>query len=51
MVTLHHTCDECGSEFTIRYDETECESDPQNCPFCGEYLVYDSEDVNDDDDE
>jgi DNA replicative helicase MCM subunit Mcm2 (Cdc46/Mcm family) len=49
MSSLHHVCNECGSEFTIKYDENQCESDPQNCPFCGEY-IYDL-DVNDDDDE
>lgn len=48
MATLHHSCDECGSEFSIRYDEDQVESDPQNCPFCGEY-IYDLEEVDDDD--
>ena len=46
MVTLHHNCGECSSEFNIKYDELECEDAPHYCPFCGEYLVdeLDSED-------
>lgn len=47
MASLHHNCDACGSEFTIRYDENQCEDDPHFCPFCGEMLV-DVEDVSDD---
>lgn len=48
MATLHHLCDECGSEFKIKYDENQCESDPQYCSFCGEY-IYDLEKVDEDD--
>lgn len=47
MATLHHHCEECNSEFSIKYDEEQCESDPQNCPFCGEY-IYDLGEVDDD---
>jgi DNA-directed RNA polymerase subunit RPC12/RpoP len=39
MAALHHICDECGSEFTLKYDETLVEDDPQLCPFCGEYIL------------
>ena len=48
MVKLHHICDACASEFTIHYDENQCEDDPHFCPFCGEMLV-DVEDVGIDD--
>lgn len=48
MATMHHTCDECGSEFSIKYDENQVESDPQNCPFCGEY-IYELGDLEEDD--
>jgi hypothetical protein len=47
MVTLHHNCGECSSEFNIKYDELECEDAPHYCPFCGEYLV-DELDIEDD---
>jgi DNA-directed RNA polymerase subunit RPC12/RpoP len=48
MSSLHHTCGECSSEFTIKYDEHECESDPLHCPFCGEYIL-DMDKVEDED--
>jgi DNA-directed RNA polymerase subunit RPC12/RpoP len=48
MASIHHTCDTCGSEFTIKYDETICESDPIHCPFCAEYMV-ESEEFEDED--
>lgn len=47
MKNLHHVCDNCGSDFTIKYDDTQTESDPLHCPFCAEYIV-DSEEVDDD---
>jgi len=50
MVTLHHICDECGSEFTIKYDEDQTEDSPHYCTFCGEMLI-DTEDISEDEDE
>ena len=47
MTNLHHVCDNCGSEFTIKYDDSQTESDPLHCPFCAEYIV-ESEEVDDD---
>lgn len=47
MASLHHVCEACGSEFTIRYDENQCEDDPHFCSFCGEMLV-DIEDISND---
>jgi DNA-directed RNA polymerase subunit RPC12/RpoP len=48
MTNLKHTCDNCDSEFTIKYDEENTETDPIHCPFCGEYLIevedFDNED-------
>jgi hypothetical protein len=38
---LKHICDECDSKFKIIYDEIDCESDPQFCPFCAEYIIVD----------
>jgi len=50
MATLHHTCSACSSEFTIKYDDEQIESDPQNCPFCGEYILEDMDNIEDEDD-
>jgi hypothetical protein len=50
MSTKHHVCDNCNSEFKIKYDETQCESDPIYCPFCSEYMI-ETDDYGDDDDE
>lgn len=48
---IQHTCTACSSEFTISYDEMQTESEPTNCPFCGEYLLLDDEDFGDEDDD
>jgi uncharacterized protein with PIN domain len=40
MKTLRHLCDECNSEFTLKYDEEIVESDPLHCPFCGTYIYW-----------
>ena len=48
---IHHECTACGSEFTISYNEMETESEPTNCPFCGEYLLLEDEDFEDEYDE
>jgi len=50
MRTLHHLCDECNSEFTLKYDEEIVESDPLHCPFCGTYIL-ELEENDDDEDE
>lgn len=39
MTTLHHTCDNCSSEFTIKYDQEQVEDDPHFCSFCGEFMI------------
>ena len=49
MASLQHTCDNCESTFTIKYDDSQTESDPIHCPFCGEYLI-EAENFGDDDD-
>jgi predicted nucleic acid-binding Zn-ribbon protein len=46
---INHTCSACGSEFGISYDEMHTETDPNFCPFCGEYLILDEDDFNDKD--
>lgn len=49
MTKITHECENCGSKFSITYDEDECESDPISCPFCQEYLFLDDDEVSDDD--
>ena len=48
MAVIHHTCEDCNSEFTIKYDPDICDSDPLHCPFCSAYILepeeYDDED-------
>jgi len=39
MNSVHHHCEDCESEFTLRYDENKCEDDPTFCPFCGSYIL------------
>jgi len=53
---IQHECTACGSVFTIIYNEMNTESDPTHCPFCGEYLIldydnFDDEDLHDDENE
>jgi predicted nucleic acid-binding Zn-ribbon protein len=48
MKTINHTCDECDSEFQIRYDVEKCEDSPTFCPFCSSYILDKDEYVDDD---
>lgn len=51
MTTLNHVCDNCESEFTLRYNEELCDDDPIYCPFCSEYILLDSENIPNEDDD
>ena len=48
MASLHHSCDNCGSEFTVKYNEEAVEDAPHYCPFCCEMIV-DIDEFEDDD--
>lgn len=51
MVDESHECDDCGSSFTIQYEEN---NELQYCPFCGGDLMHmidDEDDIWDDEDE
>ena len=50
MATLNHTCDNCESEFTLKYNEELCDDDPIYCPFCSEYILLDGENIPEEDD-
>jgi hypothetical protein len=38
MPSIKHSCNDCDSNFIIRYDDRSCDSDPTYCPFCSGYL-------------
>lgn len=48
MNSISHTCDNCDSEFTIKYNEENVADDPHYCPFCAEMIV-DVDNLDDDD--
>jgi len=50
MASIKHSCDNCGSNFTIRFDEDQVEDNPSFCPFCAEMFV-DIDELEEDDDE
>lgn len=50
MATLNHVCDNCESEFTIKYNEELCEDDPIYCPFCSEYILLEGDNSDTEDD-
>ena len=47
MINLKHTCESCDSEFSINYDDMKCEDAPSFCPFCGEFLLEDNTEFED----
>lgn len=49
MSNLHHTCSDCDSQFTIKYDPESCPDDPTYCPFCASYILDADSDNNEDD--
>jgi DNA replicative helicase MCM subunit Mcm2 (Cdc46/Mcm family) len=52
MTSITHTCENCDSAFTIKYDEEQTDTDPGFCPFCGEMMIdydFDDEDKDEED--
>jgi hypothetical protein len=41
MPTLAHYCEECDSEYQIKYELEKCEDSPHYCPFCSSYILED----------
>lgn len=39
-------CDNCGSAFSLVYDEDEVSYNPSRCPFCGDYYDTTSEELD-----
>lgn len=56
LTTSTSTCEECGNNFTLTFDDEVTDDLPGFCPFCGEKIFLDSEldhllddvDLNDD---
>lgn len=51
MIKLQHECSACSSQFSISYNEMNTETDPTYCPFCGEYLILEQEDFDEEEDD
>jgi DNA-directed RNA polymerase subunit RPC12/RpoP len=51
LTTSGSTCEECGNNFTLTYDDDVTDDSPGFCPFCGEkiFLNADFEYLLDDD--
>lgn len=45
------TCDNCGSSFSLVYEEDEVSYSPSHCPFCGDYYDNENEELNFNDEE
>ncbi len=53
MPDLKLTCDNCGSMFSLSFEDDEVSYAPSHCPFCGDFYDSESEelDFNDDKDD
>lgn len=43
MTTIKHSCENCGSQFSITYDAEVCDADPTFCPMCAEMMFLDDD--------
>ena len=51
MPDLKLICDNCGSTFTLSYEEDEVSYSPSHCPFCGDFYDNENEELNFNDDD
>jgi len=53
MPDLKLTCDNCGSLFSLSFEEDEVSYNPTHCPFCGDFYDTENEelDFNDNEDD
>jgi hypothetical protein len=51
MPDLKLTCDNCGSMFSLSFEDDEVSYAPSHCPFCGDFYDSESEELNFNDDE
>jgi hypothetical protein len=45
---LELNCENCGSQCRIIYDSEQVHYDPETCPFCGEIVGMDIDDLDED---
>jgi hypothetical protein len=50
MASVKHSCDNCDSVFTIKYDEEDIADSIKYCPVCAEMIV-DVDELDEDEDE
>ena len=46
MAEQKMSCDNCGSAFTLLYDEDEVSYSPTHCSFCGDFFDAASEELD-----
>jgi hypothetical protein len=51
MPDLKLTCDNCGSQFALSFDEDEVSYTPSHCPFCGDFYDNENEELDFNDEE
>ena len=53
MPDLKLTCDNCGSMFSLSFEDDEVSYEPTHCPFCGDFYDTENEelDFNDSDED
>jgi hypothetical protein len=47
MKNMRYHCESCDSQFSVSYDDMVCEDAPRFCAFCGEYLIDDDIEIDD----
>jgi DNA replicative helicase MCM subunit Mcm2 (Cdc46/Mcm family) len=38
MIKENLVCEECGSIYSLEYDDEDVNYSPSHCPFCGEFI-------------
>lgn len=51
MTKENLVCEECGSIYSLEYDDEDVNYSPSHCPFCGEFIWESNEDLKEEYDE
>lgn len=51
MPDVKIVCDNCGSSFSLSYEEDEVSYSPSHCSFCGDFFDSTNEELDFDDDD
>lgn len=46
MPDLKLVCDNCGSSFSLSFEEDEVSYSPSHCPFCGDFYDNENEELD-----